>query len=380
VEQALASNTTLEIGYVGNRGIHLTSSYDINSIAPQNFLTATFADSNVVNSYRPYQASCPQGTAGCNFGTLTYWDHSGASNYNGFQVLLRSRISSVFQLGAAYTWSHALSDIVIDDSGGGIGGQSRTYYLDPRLDYGNSDVNRPNMFVGNFTWFLPKLQGANMLEKAMLGGWETTGIVTAQDGNNFTITQGAHENTSNLATDPTTGAPFTSQLNQSGALVQTGFTTPLRPLATGQSCVSGRTNNTIINPGAFTLIGYQLGTLAPNMAPRGICGGPNLNNTDFSVHKNWYVKEKLQVKFQLDFFNLFNHPNFNPSSLSQGSPIESENCGPSFTDATTHNTAYNPCSATNNVITHQDLTPGFGTSSGLIGNARQIQYQLHFNF
>jgi hypothetical protein len=92
------------------------------------------------------------------------------------------------------------------------------------------------------------------------------------------------------------------------------------------------------------------------------------------------VKEKLQVKFQLDFFNLFNHPNFNPSSLSSGSPIQSENCGPSFTDAATGKTLYNACSASNNVVTHQDLTPGFGTSSGLIGNARQIQYQLHFNF
>ena len=178
-----------------------------------------------------------------------------------------------------------------------------------------------------------------------------------------------------------TGQPYTSQLNQSGALVQTGFTSPLRPLATGQSPVSGRHTNTILNPGAFTLIGYTLGTIPTNMAPRGFVGGPNYNNTDFSVDKNWAFHEKLTIKFNLDFFNLLNHPNFNPGSLGQGSPISAINCGPAVgTDASTGHSLYTPCSATNNVVSAQDLQPGFGTSSALIGNARQIQYGLHFNF
>ncbi|MBX6361850.1 MAG: hypothetical protein IRZ03_17445, partial [Acidobacterium ailaaui] len=369
VEQALARNTTFQIGYVGNRGIHLTNVYDLNSIAPQNWMAATFANSGTAtNLLRPYPA-------GGNNGTLTYWSRGGSSNYNGLQIMLQSRVGNALQLGAAYTWSHALADVQIDDSSGGIGSQARTYYTDPRLDYGTSDVNRPNMFIANVTYFLPKLQGANWVERGVLGGWEMTSIIAAQNGNNFTIFQGAHENVSNLASGTT------SQLNQNGALVETGFTSPLRPLVTGQSCVSGRHGNTIINPGAFTLIGYQLGTIPSNMEPRGFCGGPNYNDTDFSVRKNWQAFEKLNIKFQMDFFNLFNHPNFNPSSLSQGSPIAGLNCGPSFTDST-GKTAYNPCSASNNVVTHQDLQTGFGTSSGLLGsaNSRTIQYGLHFEF
>ncbi|RZU39924.1 TonB-dependent receptor [Edaphobacter modestus] len=376
VEQQLGKNTIFQAAYVGNRGIHLTSSYDINSIPQSSWLAATFANSGDVNMFRPYPA-------GGNNGTLTYWAHGGGSNYNGLQLSLKTRIGDILQLGAAYTWSHALTDVITDDSSGGIGNQARTYYTMPRLDYGTSNVNRPNIFVANAIWFLPKLRGANALERGVLGGWELATIVSSQNGNNFSIYQGAHE--ANLGTNPVTGATYTSQLNQSGALVQTGFNpnpSQLRPLATGQSCVSDRHDNTIINPGAFTLIGYALGTIPNSMAPRGVCGGPNFNNTDFSLDKNWAVwHERATIKFNLDFFNLFNHPNFNPGSLSQGSPFSAINCGSQIgTDATTGHKLYTPCSATNNIVSAQDAQSGFGTSSGIIGNARQIQYGLHVNF
>ncbi|HEY1580688.1 MAG TPA: carboxypeptidase regulatory-like domain-containing protein [Terracidiphilus sp.] len=370
VEQAIGKNTTFQVGYVGNRGLHLTDVYDVNGIAPANWMAATFANSSDVNSFRPYPA-------GGNNGTLTYWAHNGGSNYNGLQVQIRSRIGDALQWGAAYTWSHALGDVITDDSSGGIGQQARTYYPNSRLDYGTSDVNRPNMFVANATYFLPRLRGVNSLERGALGGWELAGIITAQNGNNFTIYQGAHE--ANLATDPVTNQPFSSQLNQSGALVQTGFPSPLRPLQTGQSCTSGRSSNLVANAGAFTLIGYQLGTIASNMEPRGSCGGPNFNNTDFSVDKNWTVHEKLTIKFNFDFFNLFNHPNFSPATQN---PIAAINCGASVgTDTGTGHALYTPCSPTNNIVSAQDLTSGFGTSTGLLGTpARQIQYGLHFNF
>ena len=365
VEQAIGANTTFQVGYVGNRGIHLTDVYDVNTIAPQNWVAATFANSGAdTNNLRPYPA-------GGNNGTLTYWAHNGASNYNGLQAVVKSRIGDKLSWGAAYTWSHTLSDVIIDDSSGGIGQQARTYYPDSRLDYGTSDVNRPNMFVANATYYLPKLQGANAIERNTLGGWETTGIITAQNGNNFTTYQGAHE--ANLV------AGASSQLNQNGALAETGLTSPQRPLLTGQSCVTGRSSNQVANAGAFTLVGYALGTLPTNMEPRGFCGGPNFNNTDFSVRKNWTVRERVQIQFNMDFFNLFNHPNFSPATQS---PIQSINCGAlAGTDPTTGHSLYNACSPTNNIVSAQDLTPGFGTSTSLLGTpARQIQYGLHLNF
>ena len=58
------------------------------------------------------------------------------------------------------------------------------------------------------------------------------------------------------------------------SLIGTGYNEPLRPLVTGVSCDSNRSGNQIYNPAAFTLIGYQIGTIPSNLEPRGYCPGP----------------------------------------------------------------------------------------------------------
>ena len=355
VEQSVGQSTVFSVSYVGNRGIHLTSTYDINQVPQQNWLAASFQNGNAINAYRPYS----------NYGTLTWWAHDGNSSYNGLQTLIRVHYTKL-QLQAAYTWSHSISDIILDDSSGGLGVQTRTYYPDTRLDRGNGNTNRPNNFVANATYFLPLLSGANWMARGVLGGWQVSGITTAANGNNFTIYQGGAENS---------GALVPGGVSTLNSLVQTGFTNPLRPLLTGQSCTTGRQGNTIINPGAFTLVGYAIGTIPSNVEPRGFCGGPNFVNTDFAVDKNWKIREMATIQFRLDFFNLFNHPNFNPGSLSQGAPFQQVNCG-----APDGSGLYQPCSETNNVVSTATSTSGFGTSSGLIGNSRQIQYELRINF
>ena len=204
--------------------------------------------------------------------------------------------------------------------------------------------------------------------------------MTAADGNSFTIYQGASENTSNVVANPTpyifNGALVTPAAGALNSLAQTGITSAERPLTVpGQSCTSGRSGSQIVNPNAITLIGYQIGTIPSNTEAKGYCGGPNFNNTDFSVDKNWLIKERVTMQFRLDFFDLWNHANFNPSS-GTFSPVQSVNCGAAA------NGLYQPCSVANNVITAQTMTTGFGQSNALIGGnaSRQIQYTLHFNF
>ncbi|HEU4983293.1 MAG TPA: hypothetical protein VFT88_11485, partial [Acidobacteriaceae bacterium] len=85
-------------------------------------------------------------------------------------------------------------------------------------------------------------------------------------------------------------------------------------------------------------------------------------------------KERYRVKFSMDFFNLFNHPNFNSANLegSAYNPTAPVLCG----DQTT------PCSPTNNVITSYSA-PGPSNGFGQAGNVslgRQLQYTLRFTF
>ncbi len=367
VEQSLAKDTVLQISYVGNRGEHLTSSYDVNGVLPQNYLAATFAPGSSTNSFRPYS----------NFGQLAYWTHQGDSYYNGLQTLFRTQLAQ-FRFQAAYTWSHATANIETDNSSG-TGTGSFTVPGNPRLDRGNTNTNRPNIFVANGTYVLPRLQGHSNLTQQTLGGWELTGIITADSGNSFTIFQnGVGENTSLLV-----GAP-TSNLS---SFFQSGLVGNQRPLlATGQSCSGTSKGNQIFSPTAFTAIGYHLGTFDPNVAPRGACRGPRLINTDLSLDKNWKVRERLNVQFRFDAFDLLNHANFRADQGNFGA-IQNVNCGPGVPTSVVQNgglvtlTKYAPCSATNNVVSAQTYNPGFGQSTGLVGNAqRQFQYGLHLEF
>ena len=374
VEQELARNTVIQTSYVGNRGMHLTSSYDINSIKQANWTAATFGGGNNIDSFRPFH-----------YNGLTYFSHNGDSNYHSLQALFRTQFKSL-RMQAAYTWSHSIADIVTDDSGGGTGSQSFTDYTNPRLDRGNSATNRPNIFVANATYLAPKLEGHGFVTRGVLGGWEVTGITQADSGNSFTIFQGGvGENTSVIgaALDPTTGKyGLPSGAGSLTALFQTGLVGNQRPLK-GQGCSSSQSGDQIINPNAVTLLGYHLGTLDANTAPRGYCHGPRLVSTDLSLDKNWKVRDRVTIQFRMDAFDLLNHANFRPDQGSF-SVAANVNCGSSFRGPNSSGalgTVYAPCSATNNVVT--STTPGqnFGKSTGLVGNAgRQLQYGLHVEF
>ena len=66
-------------------------------------------------------------------------------------------------------------------------------------------------------------------------------------------------------------------------------------------------------------------SLGCGTAPRGICSGPGIADTDFSVRKNFKITERVTMQFELDFFNFFNKTQFNSTgmnlSLSNGGTV-----------------------------------------------------------
>jgi hypothetical protein len=152
-----------------------------------------------------------------------------------------------------------------------------------------------------------------------------------------------------------------------------GFNQNNRPDTTGSNCNAGENGRQILNPAAFTLIGYTIGTVGT--AARGYCFGPNYRNVDMQLAKNWTFKERFNIKFALDFFNLFNHANFIASNLETANFSASGLlCGPSQT----------ACTPTNNVVSAQQGTPnsissGFGQANN-VQPGREIQYSLKFTF
>ncbi len=346
LEQQLARNTTVEIGYVGNTGVHLTSMYDLNPIPQQNWAQSVFLSGSAQNALRP----------AFNFSQIGGFARGGHASYHSLQTLFRSQLGpSTFQ--AAYTWSHSIGNVEEDNSSGSFNQEAITWQGNPSLDKGNTNVNRPSIFVLNEVYFLPKLQNHDQLVQQTVGGWELNSIVSIASGSSLSI--------------------FSNGTYNGGAvsgLIGTGYIGNNRPLSTGVGCNSAQNGDQILNPAAFTLVGYTLGTIPSNLARRGTCYGAPLRDWDAQLAKNWTIHERYNIKFQFDFFDLLNHPNFNSGNLE----------GAGFAPTTLYCGGTNLCGASNpnRTVTSTDAVSGFGAASALVNGKsnRELQYALHFRF
>jgi len=343
VERELFRNAALQLGYVGNTGIHLTSMADLNSIPSEFWNETAFLNGSALNSFRP---------AG-NFGTIGLFDRAGHSTYHSLQALFRARTGNFSNFQVSYTYSHSIADVELDNSSGGLNQEAFTDPTNTGIDKGNTNINRPHIFVANEVFYLPKLANKGAFVEKTLGGWELNSIITVTSGASLSVfsngASGANGSTLN-------------------SLTGTGFGNNQRPNVTGVGCNDGENGKQILNPAAFTFVGYTLGTIGN--APRGYCRGPNNRNVDVQLAKNWSFRERFRLKFSMDFFNLFNHANFVGTQL-QASGFNAQNlvCGATA------------CSPTNNVVT--DYNTGANANFGqavAVHNGRELQYTLRFSF
>jgi hypothetical protein len=358
VERELFRNTALQLGYVGNAGIHLTSQADLNEVPRTGWAQTAFLNGNDLNAYRP---------AG-NFGMIGEFARGGHASYHSLQALFRSRLSNYSSFQMSYTYSHSIGDAELDNSSGNV---NQGAFIDPTrtfLDKGNSNINRPHIFVANEVFFLPKLASHTELVQKTIGGWELNSIISVESGTSLSVlTNGASDANSGVA--PATNCGVAGNVTcKLSSLTGTGFGNNQRANVTGLDCNAGQNGKQILNPAAFTFVGYKLGTIGN--APRGYCRGPNNRNFDMQLAKNWDFKERYHVKFSVDFFNVFNHANFFGTNL-EGLGFSGSNlvCGSAA------------CSPTNNVVTGQTGSPNstFGQSNN-VHPGRELQYTLRFSF
>jgi hypothetical protein len=393
VERELARNTTLQVGYVGNAGIHQTSTYDINQVPESSFALGAFLPPSANGATPSINALRPA----ANFGAINYFSRDGHASYNALQVMFRSKLRNFSTIQAAYTWSHTIANIEEDAANGGASQGSFTNIQNINLDRGNATINRPNIFVMNEVFFLPKLEHQNAVLRGVAGGWEVNTIFTAENGNSMSVYQSGVSAATALL-DP--AAPVNNCTRDGitffpcalSSLSGTGYNNNQRPnVVPGVSCNSGQNGLQRMNPNAFTLIGLTLGSVGN--APRGICQGPHYVNADLGVYKNWHVTEKVNIRFSMDFFNAFNHTNFDANGI-QGVGNQAGffyNGGGVYCGAANGSGLYQPCSPTNNVIsaygtnspTIGGANPAFGRAANqanAIKPARELQYGLKVTF
>ena len=240
----------------------------------------------------------------------------GESNYQAGMLTLTKRTSHGLMMTANYTYSKALDDNLSNQNNAGFYGNS----FHPGVDYGPSSYDRRHVFNAFYTYELPMGKGhalhGGAIAGRILGGWYTSGIVTLESGLPLTVTEGTPEFGGGLTLSPNTAAIPTAPISNAGINSVVGKTAGS---SAGGSNGTGR--NIFANPdtvfNSFRYVNLSTDTRSGRANP--FYGLP-FRNFDARIGKTTQISERFRTEFSADFFNAFNHVNFNNPSLSLQSP------------------------------------------------------------
>jgi len=283
VEREILSNTSLSVSYIGSHGYHGLLSVDAN-LPAATICPASPCPAGYPNGAIYYPANAP--LANNAVWNTTHWFSEGISFYNGLEVDVNRRFGKSLQFRGAYTFAKALDDG--DNMNTSVATNSPAFVanpLDPKADYGRASFDIRHVAVLNATYELPFGRGKKDWLNRVVGDWQVSGIQTLQSGLPFTP-----QLSYNPSNDGDTRNPVRPSVNPnfSGPVILGGATQYFDPNAFVQPL-----------PGTY------------GNAGRNTLQGPRLYETDLSVAKRFTLRERLNLQFRAEFFNLFNHTNFN---------------------------------------------------------------------
>jgi Carboxypeptidase regulatory-like domain/TonB-dependent Receptor Plug Domain len=351
VQREVFKDAKLEVAYVANKNNHWEQIADVNFVPAANRLTYVQNENSgsaaLLSSFRPYGA-----LVGNN--SITYYSHGSSSNYQSLQAFYNMRIRSRANFQAAYTWSKLLADSQrLDTPPPNVDGGNR------HASYGPDLLNHPHIFSSSLVYQLPALQSSNGFVRGALGGWEASTIVSLSSGPSIT---------------PLVAVKGLDDPSGVGNGTATNRERPNR--VPGQPCrASGANSQTYLNPNMFTVNGLQLGTIGN--AGVGICSGPPTRDVDFGIDKNFKVTERIKVQFRMEFFNLFNHPQYVADDVKNNATINFN--APVFGNASGAVVPLN--NATQILSATPAPSSNFGQTQNVRENGfRQVQYALKVIF
>jgi hypothetical protein len=264
VEQGLGNNIVLSLAYVGSHDLRLNQGGQGNT-DPTPGPVATEA------ARRPYPYITP-----------TFYDRSvGQSKYNSFQFRLQQRATRGLTYIISYTRSKSM-DNGCSGSFGAEGCEIQTPY-NARLDRSVSGFDLPNIFSGSFVYDIPVGKGKsfsthNSFADYVIGNWQVGGILSLHSGQPFDVTV------------------------SNGDTAGTGNGTERANLLSSSVYAQSTDPRYYLNVAAFgvpALASY--GNLGRNSLRQ-----PSFHNFDVSLTRRFPIKERANLEFRADAFNMTN--------------------------------------------------------------------------
>ena len=305
LEHQLGTTGSLHAQYVGTRAVNQPYLTQVNGY--QTVCSGCFAPFLYAQSPDP------------RFGAVTQFSTGANSHYSGLQMTAMKRFGNGFMGQLNYTWSRCMDTV----SNGGFlqfsaGGILSPIPGDLARDHGPCDYDIRQNLNAQYVYQLPvKVQ--NRLLGYALNGWQVSGTVFWHSGIPFSVLSTAYSANGNGIVNGS-GPQFASVVpgvplyehNPIPGVTQPGTVQWLNP----DAFVSTVDPSTGACFGGNSPKNCQFGNLGRNALR-----GPNFTWSDFYLSKWFPLTEQLKLRFDVQFFNVFNHPNFGlPSMVLAGIP------------------------------------------------------------
>jgi hypothetical protein len=311
LEQQLANGLAMRLAYVGSHGSHNFTSVDINPT--YNSITNAGAGGLAANvGKRVYQAAAPTAyTASKYTSQISETEMEGNTHYNSLQATLEQRVNHGLSFLLNYTLSHATDDLPYN-TGVTSAGAGNSYVLpvyEPnfkRLDHGASDFDHRNVVSLSYVWKFPAVHEGPAFARAIINGWQSTGLIQHRSGDALTPLSGAGFSNDSLGRDRAVyngGNPY----GQTACAAVTA--TPCRGWLLGSAfSTTPKANASGINPA--NVYGNVI---------KGSFTGPGYTDWDAAIHRYFNFTERVNLQFRAEFFNVLNHTNFGDPNVTQNS-------------------------------------------------------------
>ncbi len=305
MEHQFGTTASVQAQYVGTRAVNQPYSTQVNGY--QTVCQGCFAPFPYLQSTDP------------RFGAVTQFSTGANSHYNGLQLTAMKRLGHGLQGQINYTWSRCMDTV----SNGGFLSFSAGGILSPlpgdlARDYGPCDYDIRHNLNGQYVYQLPLKVRSHFLGYA-LNGWQISGTAFWHSGVPFSVLS----------------SPYSANGNGivQGSGPQFASVVPGVPLYEHHPIPGVTQAGTLqwLNPDAFVSAvdpstGQCYGGDSPQNCQFGNLGrnalrGPDFLWSDFYLTKFFTLTEHVKLRFEGQFFNVFNHPNFAlPNMVQAGIP------------------------------------------------------------